>query len=63
MSERKAALNYLRSNGLKPIHTNTVTPNRVFSRLAALFVVAIARYDSSSRLASRKNPSISLSRY
>ena len=33
--------------------------NRVFFRLAALFVVDIARYDSSSRLASRKNPSIS----
>ena len=44
---------------LIPIPLYNVTLNRVFFRLAALFVVAIARYDSSSplqgayRLASR----------
>src|SRR4051794_11973515 len=46
-----------------PIYLHNVTLNGVFLRLAALFVVAIARYDASSRLASRKNPSISLLRY
>jgi hypothetical protein len=48
---------------LLPILINNATLNRVFFRLAALLVVAIARYDSSSRLARRKNPSISSSRY
>ena len=48
---------------LIPIPLYNVTLNRVFFRLVALLVVAIARYDFSSRLARRKNPSISLSRY
>jgi len=48
---------------LIPIPLYNETLNHVFFRLAALLVVAIARYDFSSRLARRKNPSISLFRY
>jgi hypothetical protein len=63
--QRQAEAHWRRESVRKviPILTNNVTLNRVFFRLAALFVVAIARYGSFSRLARRKNPSISLSRY
>jgi hypothetical protein len=49
----------LSSFSLVPHPASSPPVNRVFFRLAVLLVVAIARYDSSSRLASRKNPSIS----
>ena len=48
---------------MTPIPPHDMTLNRVFFRLAALRVVAVARYAAFSRLASRKNPSNSLSRF
>jgi hypothetical protein len=42
----------------RPINSTGI--NCAFSRLTALFVVAIARYDSASRLAIRKNASLSI---
>ena len=42
-------------NALIPIPLYNETLNRVFFRLAALLVVVIARYDSSSRLADEKS--------